>query len=363
MRYLPIDFPDAAYLLLVDDNGVADGPFETATFARLDDGSYVASTPGHPVVLRCVRREGSRYVCVDQDGHGDEFRYLLVPYRDGTPSGAPERGVSLDDQREPATPHIVAIDWSGAKGARETIWLAEVDHDGQLETLSNGRSREQTIEYVVQIATAHPRTVVGLDFAFGFPAWWTREQGYAKAEHVWTACSHAGEDWLTDCPWPFWGRPARPNPHTPKHGYRDTDKNHGYGQPKSVFQIGGAGAVGTGSVRGMPMLNRIAAAGGAIWPFHPAANQASLTAIEIYPRSLTGNVDKGRWSARVAYMDKRFPDQTERFRERAAGSEDAFDAAVSALVMHAHRSALAQLPVTTDPGILLEGQIWIPPPE
>lgn len=41
-------------------------------------------------------------------------------------------------------------------------------------------------------------------------------------------------------------------------------------RPTSGFQIGGAGAVGTGAVRGMPMLARLRAAGFAIWPFDAA---------------------------------------------------------------------------------------------
>ena len=43
------------------------------------------------------------------------------------------------------------------------------------------------------------------------------------------------------------------------------------------------------------------------------------------------------------------------------GSEDAFDAAISALVMHEHLADLAALPQTTDPVTLLEGDVWRPP--
>ena len=37
-------------------------------------------------------------------------------------------------------------------------------------------------------------------------------------------------------------------------------------RPKSTFQIGGAGAVGTGSLRGMPHLLTLREAGCAVWP-------------------------------------------------------------------------------------------------
>jgi hypothetical protein len=45
-------------------------------------------------------------------------------------------------------------------------------------------------------------------------------------------------------------------------------------------------------------------------------------------------------------------------RERAASSEDAFDAAVSALVMYKHRDDLIALPTVEDQQIVLEGMIW-----
>jgi hypothetical protein len=51
---------------------------------------------------------------------------------------------------------------------------------------------------------------------------------------------------------------------------------------KSVFQIGGAGAVGTGSVRGMPLLAALSADGFSVWPFEDASERM---VIEIYPRT------------------------------------------------------------------------------
>jgi hypothetical protein len=46
--------------------------------------------------------------------------------------------------------------------------------------------------------------------------------------------------------------------------------------------------------------------------------------------------------------------------ERAAGSEDAFDAAVSAIIMSRHRDELSALPRVTDATVRLEGWIWEP---
>jgi len=58
------------------------------------------------------------------------------------------------------------------------------------------------------------------------------------------------------------------------------------------------------------------------------------------------------YGARERYLgDRGWPPE-------AAVSEDAFDAAVSALVMSAHATALAALPPEPDPVLRREGRIW-----
>jgi hypothetical protein len=84
------------------------------------------------------------------------------------------------------------------------------------------------------------------------------------------------------------------------------------------------------------------------------------TVVEIYPRALTGPVNKGRWADRHAFLLDRFPQQPTDLIERAAGSEDAFDAAVSALVMGAHAAKLETLPSLSDDLYRIEGKICAP---
>jgi hypothetical protein len=123
---------------------------------------------------------------------------------------------------------------------------------------------------------------------------------------------------------------------------------------KSVFQVGGAGAVGTGSIRGMPVHRRLHDAGFRIWPFD---TQGAPSVIEIYPRLCTGPVAKRNAGARSAHLSGRFPESIpQRLFELAVSSEDAFDAAVSAIIMSRHAAALAALP----PADNLEGAIWAP---
>ena len=256
---------------------------------------------------------------------------------------------------------LIAIDWSGAViGAERHIWLAEVA-EGEVVRLESGRSREQMAAHLVQEIARDPAMFIGLDFAFSFPRWFVEQQGCASAPELWPIVAREGERWLRDCQPPFWGRPGITRPDLHEH-FRATDRAIAPVQgirPKSVFQVGGAGAVGTGSIRGMPMLLQLREAGCAIWPFDPATLPV---AVEIYPRAMTGAVAKRNPEARSAYLDARYPDLGEGIRAAAESSEDAFDALVSALVLASIVPATGGLPLppVTDPNARHEGAIWAP---
>jgi hypothetical protein len=255
---------------------------------------------------------------------------------------------------------VVAVDWSGAaKGAATHIWLAHVIN-GELVALGNGLDRQQVADRLVQLRTESPGgLVVGLDFSFSFPAWFLRDRSCTTVEELWEAAEKEGETWLADCATPFWGRPGRPRPVLPAHLRRaEAAISVGGISPKSVFQIGGAGTVGTGSVRGMPHLLRLRAAQFSIWPFHPAS---PWTVLEIYPRLMTGPVRKSDRGHRAAYLAEAPWAIAPRFVPSIVGSEDAFDAAISALALHDHVAQLALLQPSTDPLTLLEGDVWCPP--
>jgi hypothetical protein len=251
---------------------------------------------------------------------------------------------------------VLAVDWSGKlKRAEEFIWLAEV-RDRELVSLQNGRSREQLVEHIGGIADDGSPTVVGFDFAFSFPKWWCDARRWRTPGEVWAAMAIDGNHLLDACEPPFWGLPGKRNPHALDRRYRRTECEDTM-NAKSVFQIGGAGAVGTGSVRGMGHLPTLARQGFSIWPFDP---MGWPRVVEIYPRALTGPVNKSSWSHRHAYVHEHFPAQEAALLERAAGSEDAFDAAVSALVMAKHEDQLTALVATDDPHFAVEGKIWCP---
>lgn len=244
-------------------------------------------------------------------------------------------------------------------GERRKLWLA-VARDGRVERLEGGtRTRAEVVAHGIELARVERRLVVGLDFAFSFPAWFAEARACTDARALWALAAREGERWLAECPHPFWGRPGRRKPALPAH-HRATEGAAPPVQgitPKSVFQIGGAGAVGTGSVRGMPHLLELARAGFALWPFDPPRFPLAL---EIYPRELTGPVRKARSVARRAWLANHADGEEPALVRRAASSEDAFDAFASALVMSRHAREFEALEPAHDARELLEGRIWRP---
>jgi hypothetical protein len=135
--------------------------------------------------------------------------------------------------------------------------------------------------------------------------------------------------------------------------------------PKSPFQIGGAGAVGTGTVRGIPKLARLQEAGFRVWPFDVPAFQDGLPLLlEIYPRLLTGEVKKGNADERAGYLDRKKKERAayasldEDVLTKARRSEDAFDALVSVMEMAARRDDFPRLKQSADAVTLIEGAVW-----
>jgi hypothetical protein len=253
---------------------------------------------------------------------------------------------------------IVAVDWSGrATREEDYVWVAEVE-DGELVELDAPGGRIGAVARLLRLGESHERVVAGLDFAFSVPRWYAEDElAAASARDVWERMAERAERILEECAPPFWGRTGKRRPADERPQLRRTEAEVGGFRPKSIFQIGGAGAVGTASLRGMKHLTELAQAY-SIWPFDPPG---SRTAIEIYPRVLSGAVKKSRRADRAAYLDRHFPRPDPVLRERTVGSEDAFDAAVSALVMDRHRDELQQLrraPAESD--YRLEGQIWTP---
>jgi hypothetical protein len=238
----------------------------------------------------------------------------------------------------------------------------------------------------------------GIDCCFSYPAWFLVEHACPDVFAFWrhVAAGH-GEAWLhRDCPDErFWGKSGprrhgkRPNEFcganlhrmmrltdidnkiTPKLLLEDparAAKVLGI-TPKSPFQIGGSGSVGTGSLRAMPHLLELREAGFRVWPFDSAAlarKRPQPLLLEIYTRLLTGAVKKSNPAARAAYLAERrrsdpaYASLPRKVLAAAQSSEDAFDALVCALEMVRHRAELPKLRATNDKALRLEGITWRP---
>jgi hypothetical protein len=284
---------------------------------------------------------------------------------------------------------VIAIDWSGrvdVAGQRRHI-VAAVWHQGRVR-VEAGRTREEVTQWLIAQADRSPALVVGFDFCFSFPAWFLHETGAASAPEFWQVAAahvdrwlvHGGEDRR------FWGRPHKRPPefsgerlhrmlrgtdidcklaaHIPEEERAMRVKGI---TPKSVFQIGGSGSVGTASLRGMVTLETLRAAGFRVWPFDtPLAGRPLV--VEMYSRLNTGPVHKSNPVARAAYLKaKRKSDPAYAALSRSAlrsaqEGEDAFDALVSCMVMTAHLEGFYTLPRPADTNYALEGWTWAPPP-
>ena len=314
---------------------------------------------------------------------------------------------------------LVAVDWSGDKGPgqRKKIWAGVWTRGGRgrvaggTVTLECGRTRGELIAWLIAMARETPRMVVSIDCCFSYPAWFLAEHGCTTVFDFWRhVASGHGERWLTDATEArderFWGKPHKRPAQFSGSGYagmmRATDWENkvefGGGdperaalmrgiQPKSPFQIGGSGSVGTGSLRAMEWLLALHEAGFRVWPFEDAelssepthGDEAAMNGarvgvrhpapllVEMYTRLLTGPVAKSNEVARRAYLKRRALAEPGLYgclpRGVLAGaraSEDGFDALVCCLEMVRGQAEFGGLRRTEDPRLRLEGITWRP---
>ena len=211
---------------------------------------------------------------------------------------------------------VIVVDWSGGndRGATpkaDAIWACVV-RGGVTETpvyLRNRQVAEAWIADTLQIERAAGRRVmVGFDFPFGYP------RGFARAV-AGTDDPLALWDWLAerieDAPkannrfdvagainvvlggnGPFWGNGLKREidglPRT-KAGYENPFAQRRQAEERakgafSVWQLSGAGSVGSQALMGLPVLARLRRRFGdhlAVWPFQPL--DAGIALVEVWP--------------------------------------------------------------------------------
>ena len=298
---------------------------------------------------------------------------------------------------------LIAIDWSGridVAGQRRHIWAGmwTRGEDGRVRVgLEAGRTRDEITEWLIELARELPRLVVSIDCCFSFPGWFLEEHGCEDMFAFWRKVNAGlAEQWLArECDEiardeRFWGKPHKRPAQFCGVGYRRMFRFADYDNkiaqaleggdperaakmrgitPKSPFQIGGSGSVGTGSLRAMQMLERLHDAGFRVWPLEAAAIEAKRPrplVVEMYTRLMTGAVAKSNAEARSKYLaakcktDAVYKPVGRAVIAKAKSSEDAFDALVSVMEMARYAEEFAKLKATRDPELRREGLTWRP---
>ena len=230
----------------------------------------------------------------------------------------------------------VVVDWSArsspATGA-DSIWIGELGPEGRV-ALANPPTREAAagaLGAILERADAE-RLLVGVDASLGYPQGTASLLGLSGTP--WRAMWQALAELLVDGPanhnnrfevaaalnrragpgpGPFWGcppaaagrhlRPTKP-PSPPLAEYRHTEvvlRAAGW-QPKSVWQLLGAGTVGGQTLTLLPVLERLRRADAdrvAVWPFTtglavPEVGEGRVVVAEVWPTRFAVAARAGR---------------------------------------------------------------------
>jgi hypothetical protein len=256
---------------------------------------------------------------------------------------------------------ILGVDWSGAeKAANQRIYVAELDPTkscvttvvraadrAAVESFLAGGDREPATRSLghpgVRTLGTDEAVLVGLDFAFSFPAGFVmpgRGRDWSWEDLArWTASLEdanleveIGRE--ADLRRQFFlgkGDAAELLLRTTERELVD----RGRARPTSVLHLVGAQQVGRGAIRGIPMLKRLRARRRAtIWPFDRPSG-FGLTIVEVFPRLwLRPGMRKRRRSdrrAQLGHWEREgiwFEDSA---RTACVASPDAIDAAAAAI--------------------------------
>jgi hypothetical protein len=216
---------------------------------------------------------------------------------------------------------FVVVDWSAnstPKTGRDSIWIA-VRHGAGMST-HNPATRHAAEAILLDLLDSSARTLVGVDFSLGLPA----GTAVALGRSDWSSTAALLCELVTDDErnannrfdvaaelnrrigfdtGPFWGCPpsgrsaclasTKPESFGPLGEWRRAEqvvRDQGR-RPFSSWQLLGAGAVGSQSLLGIPMVVRLVQAlgeRGAVWPFTtglrpPTPGPGAVVVAEVWP--------------------------------------------------------------------------------
>lgn len=240
---------------------------------------------------------------------------------------------------------FVVVDWSAnstPKLGRDSIWVAHLDVAGTT-SVTNLPTRREAEAFLGRLFETEPTltTLVGVDFSLGYPAGTASALGADGTpwSAMWSLLTESVVDdggnannrfavaaefnrRLTGTASPFWGCPTsaagrhltttKPTGATPIAPFRATEemlRDQGH-RPFSSWQLFGAGSVGSQSLLGIPMLERLRGRFEdrvGVWPFttglwSPALDEGTIVVAEVWPsmRELGDYGDTVRDSAQVS---------------------------------------------------------------
>lgn len=222
---------------------------------------------------------------------------------------------------------IVIVDWSASatpKSGADSIWVCTLDTPTGAFDVVNVRTRSEAFDIILEAVDAPGRVLLGADFPFGYPAGFARRIGLrgetwlavweylghrlhddasnhnnrwdVAAElnqmlgvnHFWGAPPRAAGDRLTTTR-PTWGDRHLPTYRATEQLLRDRGK-----RPFSVWQLLGAGSVGSQAITGIPVLQRLRlhprlAGRVRVWPFETGLqlpDDDGIVLAEVWPSAI-----------------------------------------------------------------------------
>ncbi len=300
---------------------------------------------------------------------------------------------------------FLMVDWSGGNDRgptpkKDAIWVCAA-RNGTANEPVYMRNRQVAEAWILDFLkterAAGRRVLAGFDFAFGYPAgfgraltgsddpfalgqWVTdRVKDSPKANNRFDVAAYINT--LFDGIGPFWGNGLnRDIAHLPRKGLDRCD--HGMQEKRAaekhakgafpVWQLSGAGAVGSQVLMGLPTLNRLRQAflpDVAVWPFEPL--DKPIAVVEIWPSLIAKSVAATQPAGRIKDAHQVLllaqtlsalpPEQLAEMLDIAPTSEGSIlGLGHEALLAYAASKQLAPPPLRNDCFAMPQGAHWTP---